>query len=85
MMGTARRMLAAVAIAACPVAPLAHAEPTDKYAFEVGDDNGDGIIAEDESGWCPATMGNKSGSVPDPPFDCPSLAYDAGAYVGGYN
>ncbi|MDV3125724.1 hypothetical protein M1247_12425 [Mycobacterium sp. 21AC1] len=30
----------------------------DKYAVEVGDDNGDGIIMEDESGWVCSEMGN---------------------------
>ena len=30
----------------------------DLYAWEVGDDNADGIIEEDESGWDCTTMGN---------------------------
>ncbi len=30
----------------------------DAYAFEVGDDNADGVIDEDESGWDCTTMGN---------------------------
>jgi hypothetical protein len=31
----------------------------DGYAAEVGDDNGDGRIDEDESGWDCETMGNR--------------------------
>jgi hypothetical protein len=31
---------------------------TDAYARELGDDNCDGLILEDESGWDCATMGN---------------------------
>jgi hypothetical protein len=40
----------------------AHADTVtgyDAYAFEVGDDNADGRIDEDESGWDCATMGNQ--------------------------
>jgi hypothetical protein len=39
----------------------AHAAPVgvDVYAYEVGDDNADGRIDEDESGWDCATMGNR--------------------------
>jgi hypothetical protein len=36
------------------------------YATEVGDDDADGTIREDESGWNPKTMGNGRGSVPEP-------------------
>jgi hypothetical protein len=84
----------------------AHADTVtgyDAHAFEVGDDNADGRIDEDESGWDCATMGNGvcgpdvtycpkdgvwsdtwhwCGDGPDPG---PSNAYDAGAYLGGYN
>lgn len=45
-------LIAAIAI----VATLAG--PVDQYAWEVGDDNADGIITEDESGWDCRTMGN---------------------------
>lgn len=38
------------------LAPHAHA---DVYAQEVGDDNGDGVVMEDESGWDCSTMGNQ--------------------------
>lgn len=39
---------------------FADTAPTfDAYAFEVGDDNADGIITEDESGWDCRTMGNR--------------------------
>ena len=32
---------------------------TDVYAYEVGDDNADGVVMEDESGWSCVDMGNK--------------------------
>ena len=40
----------------------AHAAPAgvDAYAYEVGDDNGDGRIDEDESGWDCATMAHRT-------------------------
>lgn len=94
----------------------AHAAPigVDVFAFEVGDDNGDGRIEEDESGFDCRTMGNRicgvgavlpdgtfaipgdwsttdaeGNLVPphaDGPFATPDpFAFDAGAYVGGYN
>lgn len=37
-----------------------HRAGEDVYATEVGDDNADGVIDEDESGWDCATMGNLS-------------------------
>ena len=39
----------------------AHAAPVgvDAYAYEVGDDNSDGVIMEDESGWDCTSMGNR--------------------------
>lgn len=52
----------------------------DLYAWEVGDDNADGVISEDESGWDCATMGN---GICGPSID--PAAWDLGAYVGGYN
>ena len=52
----------------------------DLYAWEVGDDNADGIIEEDESGWECTTMGN---TICGPWID--PAAWDLGAYVGGYN
>ena len=50
-----------VGLAVAPHAPAAHAAPigVDAYAYEVGDDNADGIIMEDESGWDCTTMGNR--------------------------
>ncbi|ASR77198.1 hypothetical protein KIV66_gp91 [Mycobacterium phage MyraDee] len=56
----ARLMVVGVALGAMALAdPEASADPSyDAYAFEVGDDNGDGVIMEDESGWDCATMGN---------------------------
>lgn len=52
----------------------------DLYAWEVGDDNADGVITEDEYGWDCATMGNM---ICGPSID--PAAWDLGAYVGGYN
>ena len=52
----------------------------DLYAWEVGDDNADGVITEDEYGWNCATMGNM---ICGPSID--PAAWDLGAYVGGYN
>ena len=46
------------------------------YAREAGDDNCDGIVMEDESGWRCDRMGN---------FICGPLAFDAGADVGGHD
>jgi hypothetical protein len=74
----------------------------DAYAAEVGDDNADGTITEDESGWDCRTMGNRicgpgnvQGAIPgdyttvhpdgSPAWPTGEYAYDAGAYVGGYN
>ena len=31
----------------------------DVYAYEVGDDNGDGVVSEDESGWSCVDDGNR--------------------------
>lgn len=62
MTNTIARTLAAVALAGMAVGSaalgtaIAHA---DVYATEVGDDNNDGVVMEDESGWDCATMGNK--------------------------
>ena len=39
-------------------ADLAPVDGTDVYSYEVGDDNGDGVVMEDESGWDCTTMGN---------------------------
>ena len=39
-------------------ADITYPQPTISNAIP-GDDNGDGIIDEDESGWSCATMGNK--------------------------
>jgi hypothetical protein len=83
----------------------AHADTVagyDAYAAEVGDDNADGRIDEDESGWDCWTMGNRhcgrrnaQGAIPgdyttvwadgSPAWPTGEYAYDAGAYVGGYN
>jgi hypothetical protein len=48
-----KRTIAALILATgawAGITPVAHAVP--------GDDNGDGVIMEDESGWNCATMGN---------------------------
>jgi hypothetical protein len=46
---------------AAPHGTAAHAAPAgvDVYAYEVGDDNGDGIIMEDESAWDCTTTSNR--------------------------
>ena len=51
----------ALGFVAAPHAPAAHAEPigVDVYAYEVGDDNGDGIVMEDESGWSCVDNGDR--------------------------
>ena len=44
-------------------ARLAHTDTVagyDAYAAEVGDDNDDGVITEDESGWSCVDKGNRS-------------------------
>ena len=46
-------LLAAALIAMAPA-------PQDVYATEVGDDDGNGVISEDESGWSCVDMGNKT-------------------------
>lgn len=44
---------------------------SDQYAWEVGDDNADGRIDEDESGWDWRTMGNGCGTdVASVPVTC---------------
>ena len=55
---------------------------TDAYARELGDDDCDGIIREDESGWDCQIMGNGI-CGPDAVID--AAAFDRGAYVGGFN
>ena len=52
-----------VGLAVAPHAPTAHAAPAgvDAYAYEVEDDNGDGIIMEDESGWDCTAQGVPAG------------------------
>jgi hypothetical protein len=70
----------------------------DAYAAEFGDDNADGRIDEDESGWSCVDNGNRTcgpanpqgvpagrydgGGVLIDPWPVDSYAYDAGAYVG---
>ena len=48
----------ALGFAAMPHA-LAHIDTYDAHVIDVGDDNGDGIITEDESGWSCVDDGNK--------------------------
>ena len=52
----------------------------DVYAAEVGDDNGDGVVMEDESGWDCTTMGNRT-CGPDNPQGAPVGRYDAGGVL----
>jgi hypothetical protein len=49
----------------------------DVYAYEVGDDNADGIIAEDESGWSCVDDGNKI-CGPGNPQGVPAGQHDQG-------
>ncbi|ANA99701.1 Uncharacterised protein [Mycolicibacterium phlei] len=61
------KSIAALALAALVTFPVyAHTSPVhSEYALSTtvtsprGDDNGDGLIDEDESGWDCATMGNR--------------------------
>ena len=48
-----------------------------------GDDNRDGVIDEDESGWNCATMGNRVCGTTSITSD--GYEADTGEYVGGYN
>lgn len=64
----------------------------DAYAWEVGDDNADGVIDEDESGWDCRTMGNlicgpgNAQGVPAGDYGATGPhAWEDGAYVGGWN
>lgn len=50
-------LLAATAIAMAH--PPTGTVGTDVYAYEVGDDNGDGVVSEDESGWWWVDDGNR--------------------------
>lgn len=59
----AKGLLGASIALGCLTMPHAHAAApsctnSNAYAREVGDDNCDGIVLEDESGWDCATMGN---------------------------
>ena len=94
----------ALGFLAAPPAPAAHADTLghyDAYAAEVGDDNGDGIVMEDESGWSCVDYGNHV-CGPDNERGVPAGKYDVGGvlmdpwpvdpsawegdeYVGGYN
>lgn len=78
------RTFASVAIALAAIAgigaPIASAEPLDKYAFEVGDDDGNGVIDEDESGWSCVDMGNKV-CGPGNSNGAPAGRYDEGGVL----
>ncbi len=54
--------------------------PVDVYAHEVGDDNQNGIVEEDESGWSCADMGNRV-CGPDNPAGVPAGLYDQGGVL----
>lgn len=64
----------ALGFLAAPHGAAAHADAIDHYdayAAEVGDDNADGVIMEDESGWDWRTMGNGCGTDdPSIPVTC---------------
>jgi hypothetical protein len=68
----------ALGFATMPAA-LAH-EPRDVYAIEVGDDNGDGIITEDESGWSCVDHGNHI-CGPNNEQGSPAGRYDVGGVL----
>jgi hypothetical protein len=57
-----------------------HAAPpgVDVYAWEVGDDNGDGVVMEDESGWSCVDMGDRR-CGPGNSNGVPAGCYDDGA------
>jgi hypothetical protein len=61
---------------------VAHAAPAgvDVYAYEVGDDNGDGVVMEDESGWSCVDDGNKV-CGPGNPQGVPAGRYDEGGVL----
>jgi hypothetical protein len=65
-----------------PHEPPAHAAPArvDVYAYEVGDDNGDGVVMEDESGWSCVDDGNKV-CGPGNPQGVPAGRYDEGGVL----
>jgi hypothetical protein len=52
----------------------------DVFAYEVGDDNGDGVVAEDESGWSCVDDGNKI-CGPGNPQGAPAGRYDEGGVL----
>jgi hypothetical protein len=62
------------------LASPAIAAPIDHYAFEMGDDNGDGVVQEDESGWSCVDQGNRTcglGNSNGVPAGC----YDDGGVI----
>lgn len=52
----------------------------DQYAWEVGDDNADGVITEDESGWDCVSMGNRI-CGPGNDQGKPAACYDDGGVI----
>lgn len=69
-------MLAAALIAMAP----APQSPIDVYAAEVGDDDGNGAISEDESGWSCVDMGNHI-CGPNNANGVPAGRYDEGGVL----
>lgn len=68
---------------AAAVIAMAHPQTgvgNDVYAHEVGDDNEDGVIMEDESGWSCVDMGNRT-CGPDNPAGAPAGLYDKGGVL----
>jgi hypothetical protein len=90
-----------VLMAAATIALSHPHDAVDVYAYEVGDDNNDGVVMEDESGWSCVDDGNRTcgpgnpqgvpagrydeGGVLVDPWPVDEYAYDSGAFVGGYN
>ena len=72
----------ALGLAAMPHA-LAHTDTVagyDAYAAEVGDDNADGVITEDESGWSCVDHGNHICGLGNPQ-GVPAGRYDEGGVL----
>lgn len=61
------------------VEATAHADTTASVSIP-GDDNNDGVVDEDESGWYCVDMGNRT-CGPDNPWGVPAGQYDEGGVL----
>ncbi|BDY27534.1 hypothetical protein [Mycolicibacterium mageritense] len=78
LFATAVMISASAILGAAPA--LAQPDPLPTSPL-IGDDNHDGVIDEDESGWDCTTMGNQiCGQLAAGPY-----AWEGASYVGGYN